>query len=46
MPDGAPRKLLDISKLTEMGWTSTTPLREGVEMAYADFLNRKVQLND
>ncbi len=45
MPDGTPRKLLDVSKLTAMGWKPTIGLTEGIEMAYADFLNRKDQLN-
>lgn len=39
-PDGAPRKLLDVSKLTALGWTAKTPLREGLRVAYADFLAR------
>jgi GDP-L-fucose synthase len=46
MPDGTPRKLLDVSKLAKMGWKPSTQLREGIEMAYADFLNRKELLND
>jgi GDP-L-fucose synthase len=37
-PDGAPRKLLDVSKLTQLGWRAKTPLREGIAAAYADFL--------
>jgi GDP-L-fucose synthase len=37
-PDGAPRKLLDVTKLTALGWTAKTPLREGLTTAYADFL--------
>jgi GDP-L-fucose synthase len=39
-PDGPPRKSLDISKLTALGWTAKTPLREGLTTAYADFLAR------
>lgn len=34
-PDGTPRKLLDVSRLTAMGWTPRIPLREGVEGTYA-----------
>lgn len=41
MPDGTPRKLLDVSKLAAMGWKPKTELCEGIELAYADFLNRK-----
>jgi GDP-L-fucose synthase len=37
-PDGAPQKLLDVSKLAALGWKSKTPLREGLAAAYADFL--------
>jgi GDP-L-fucose synthase len=37
-PDGTPRKLLDVSKLTALGWRTRTPLREGLKVAYADFL--------
>ena len=36
-PDGAPRKLLDISRIRELGWTPTVALREGIESAYGDF---------
>jgi GDP-L-fucose synthase len=39
-PDGPPRKLLDVTKLTALGWTAKTPLREGLKAAYADFLAR------
>lgn len=45
MPDGTPRKLLDVSKLAAMGWKPTIGLDEGIKLAYADFLNRKDQLN-
>jgi GDP-L-fucose synthase len=41
IPDGTPRKLLDVSKLTGMGWKPTVGLKEGIKMAYADFVNRK-----
>jgi GDP-L-fucose synthase len=33
-PDGAPRKLLDVSRLTALGWTASTSLRKGVELTY------------
>ena len=46
MPDGTPRKLLDVSRLAKMGWNPSTQLREGIEMAHADFLNRQEFLND
>ncbi len=37
-PDGMPRKLLDVSKLSALGWRAKIPLREGLATAYADFL--------
>ena len=37
-PDGVPRKLLDSSKLASLGWRARTPLRAGLERAYASFL--------
>jgi GDP-L-fucose synthase len=37
-PDGTPRKLLDVSRLQEAGWSPTISLREGVRMTYQDFL--------
>ena len=36
-PDGAPRKLLDITRLTALGWKPKTSLREGLERASRDF---------
>jgi GDP-L-fucose synthase len=45
-PDGMPRKLLDVSKLTALGWRAKTPLREGLQTAYADFLARGDQLRE
>ena len=40
LPDGMPRKLLDGSKLTALGWRAKIPLREGLRQMYADFLIR------
>jgi len=37
-PDGAPRKLLDVSRLAGLGWTATIPLREGLAQAYDWYL--------
>ena len=37
-PDGTPQKLLDVSRLTALGWTAPTPLRKGVEDVYRWFL--------
>jgi GDP-L-fucose synthase len=38
IPDGTPRKLLDISHLTALGWKPSTSLREGLEKTYQDYL--------
>ena len=37
-PDGTPRKLLDVSRMTALGWQARIPLEEGLRGAYADFL--------
>lgn len=37
-PDGAPRKLLDISCLNTLGWQAKTGFREGITKVYADYL--------
>lgn len=39
-PDGTPRKLLDVSKLTNLGWSYKTELMEGIALAYEDYLKR------
>ncbi len=38
-PDGTPRKLLDVSKLTGLGWHYTTELKDGIAKTYDDFLH-------
>ncbi|ARO86556.1 GDP-fucose synthetase [Nitrosospira lacus] len=37
-PDGTPRKLMDVSRLQRIGWSSRTSLVQGIGRAYADFL--------
>jgi GDP-L-fucose synthase len=37
--DGAPRKLLNINKLKELGWSSKIPLEDGIKKSYEDFIN-------
>jgi GDP-L-fucose synthase len=37
-PDGAPQKLLDVSRLAKLGWTARTELRAGIAAAYRDYL--------
>ena len=39
-PDGTPRKLMDNSKLSKLGWTYTTTLEEGLKLAYKDYLSK------
>ena len=36
-PDGTPRKLMDVTKLHDLGWKHQIELEEGIELAYADF---------
>lgn len=42
-PNGTPRKLLDVSKATRLGWTYRTQLKEGIRLAYEDFLKNPVR---
>ena len=39
-PDGTPRKLLDVSKLENLGWKYSTELEDGIKLAYQDFLSK------
>jgi GDP-L-fucose synthase len=43
-PDGTPRKLLDVSRLKEMGWAPKVGLRRGIELAYENFLSGRVRM--
>ena len=38
MPDGTPRKLLDVSRLEKIGWKYSTSLKEGIEKTYKDYV--------
>jgi len=40
-PDGTPRKLLDVSKIHSLGWHHKTSLKEGLKLAYQDFLTKQ-----
>jgi GDP-L-fucose synthase len=40
-PDGTPRKLLDVSRLKALGWTSKIPLREGIAATYRWFVDHQ-----
>ena len=44
-PDGTPRKLLDVSKINELGWRATTGLREGIRVSIRDFESRRAELS-
>jgi GDP-L-fucose synthase len=38
-PDGAPRKLMDTSRLNRLGWSAKTELRNGLFEAYINYMN-------
>lgn len=38
-PDGTPQKLLDVSRLEKLGWRASTPLEQGIRLAYQAFLS-------
>src|SRR5690606_39121958 len=40
-PDGTPRKLMDVSKLHNLGWKHQIELEEGLKLAYQDYLSKK-----
>jgi len=37
-PNGTPRKLCDVSKLTSLGWTAKMPFDKGITLSYKDYL--------
>jgi GDP-L-fucose synthase len=39
-PDGTPRKLMDVGRLNAMGWRASTPMKNGLVVAYSDFIAR------
>ncbi len=41
-PDGTPRKLMDVSKLHNLGWKHQIDLEEGLKLAYQDFLTKSL----
>lgn len=43
-PNGTPRKLLDISKATNLGWRYETELEDGIRLSYKDFLNNSMRV--
>jgi len=44
-PDGTPRKLLNVDKMRDLGWVAKTSLRDGIQAAYADYLNANSRHN-
>jgi GDP-L-fucose synthase len=42
-PDGAPRKLMNSQRLSQLGWQASTPLQQGLALAYQDFLKQSLQ---
>ena len=42
-PNGTPRKLLDVSKATKLGWSYKTELEDGIRLAYKDFLENPMR---
>jgi len=40
-PDGSPRKLMDVSRVNDLGWSSSVGLYEGLEKSYAWYLRNK-----
>jgi GDP-L-fucose synthase len=43
-PDGTPRKLLDVSRINDLGWKARVPLRDGIALTYQWFLENQSQL--
>lgn len=43
MPNGTPRKLCDVTRLNALGWKAKTGVREGISIAYNDFLHGEVR---
>ena len=41
-PDGTPRKLMDSSKLFDLGWKPKIEFTDGIKIAYEDFLNKRI----
>jgi GDP-L-fucose synthase len=43
-PDGTPRKLLDVSRINDLGWKATVPLRQGIASTYRWFLEHRYEI--
>lgn len=44
-PDGAPQKLLDVSRIRDLGWQPRVSLRQGLQIAYEDFVSPSASSN-
>ena len=42
-PDGTMLKLMDVSKINQLGWKAKTKLKDGLKIAYEDFLAKYVE---
>ena len=42
-PDGTPRKLLDVSRLAQLGWSARTSLEDGIRLAYRAYMHEQQQ---
>ena len=40
-PDGMPRRILDSTKIHELGWKASVPLCEGLEELYKDYMGKR-----
>jgi len=45
-PDGTPRKLLDVSRINQLGWAATVPLRDGIASTYKWFLDHRATIRE
>ena len=45
-PDGTPRKLMDVTKMRDLGWSYSTKLKEGIEKTYAWFLENREEVKE
>ena len=45
-PDGTPRKLIDVSRLSNMGWTYNVDLKAGLEKTYEWYLSQSRLLRE
>jgi GDP-L-fucose synthase len=41
-PDGTPRKLLDVSRLHNLGWKHNIELEQGIKQVYEEVLNQNI----